>query len=31
MHIDMDFDTVSAETPDHVSCAYDGLTLTVSM
>lgn len=31
MHIDMDFDTVTAETPDHVSCAYDGLTLTVSM
>lgn len=31
MHIDMDFDTVSAETPDHVSCAYDGLTLTVPM
>ncbi|MDK3073800.1 MBL fold metallo-hydrolase [Sedimentitalea sp. JM2-8] len=31
MHIDMDFDTVTAETPDHVSCAYDGLTLTVPM
>ncbi len=27
MHIDMDYETVSAETPDHISAAYDGLTL----
>jgi len=27
MHIDMDYQTVSAETPDNVSVAYDGLTL----
>jgi len=29
MHIDMDYETVTDETPDHVICAYDGLTLTV--
>ncbi|WP_147113756.1 MBL fold metallo-hydrolase [Tateyamaria sp. syn59] len=28
MHIDLDYDTVLAETPDHVQPAYDGLTLT---
>ncbi len=27
MHIDMDYDTVSSETPDHIVVAYDGLTL----
>ncbi|GHF58280.1 phosphoribosyl 1,2-cyclic phosphodiesterase [Seohaeicola zhoushanensis] len=27
MHIDLDYETVTAETPDHVICAYDGLTL----
>ena len=27
MHIDMDYDTVAAETPDHVDPAYDGMTL----
>lgn len=27
MHIDMDYDTVMAETPDNVIVAYDGLTL----
>ncbi len=27
MHIDMDYETVSAETPDHITAAYDGLTL----
>lgn len=31
MHIDMDYDTLMAETPDHVVCAYDGLTLRVAM
>ena len=29
MHIDMDYDTVSAETPDNVTCAYDGMVLRV--
>ena len=28
MHIDLDHDTLSAETPDHVTPAHDGLTLT---
>ncbi|SLN31097.1 putative hydrolase [Pseudoruegeria aquimaris] len=27
MHIDMDYDTVQAETADHIQPAYDGLTL----
>ncbi|MEP2783020.1 MAG: MBL fold metallo-hydrolase [Pseudoruegeria sp.] len=27
MHIDLDYDTVQQETPDHVQPAYDGLTL----
>jgi phosphoribosyl 1,2-cyclic phosphate phosphodiesterase len=27
MHVDLDYQTVTDETPDHVSCAYDGLTL----
>ena len=30
MHIDLDYETVSAETPDHVTPAYDGLKLDVS-
>ena len=25
MHIDLDYDTVEAETPDHISAAYDGM------
>ncbi len=29
MHIDLDYDTVLAETPDHVEPAYDGMTLTL--
>ena len=29
MHIDLDYETVLAETPDHVEPAYDGLRLTV--
>ncbi|MEM7631772.1 MAG: MBL fold metallo-hydrolase [Pseudomonadota bacterium] len=29
MHIDLDYDTVLAETADHIEPAYDGLTLTV--
>jgi phosphoribosyl 1,2-cyclic phosphate phosphodiesterase len=29
MHIDLDHATVAAETPDHVSPAYDGLVLTL--
>ena len=28
MHIDMDYATVDAETPDHITPAYDGLTIT---
>jgi len=28
MHIDLDYDTVAAETPEHISPAYDGLQLT---
>ncbi len=28
MHIDLDYETVAAETPDHIAPAYDGLTLT---
>ncbi|MBC7142264.1 MAG: MBL fold metallo-hydrolase, partial [Rhodobacteraceae bacterium] len=27
MHIDIDYATVEAETPDHVSAAYDGMVL----
>ncbi|MCF2905514.1 MBL fold metallo-hydrolase [Octadecabacter sp. CECT 8868] len=29
MHIDLDYETVDAETPDHIQPAYDGLTLTL--
>lgn len=29
MHIDLDYETVVAETPENVTCAYDGLTLKV--
>ena len=29
MHIDLDYDTVCAETPDNVTCAYDGMILRV--
>ncbi|WP_299294933.1 MBL fold metallo-hydrolase [uncultured Tateyamaria sp.] len=29
MHIDLDYDTVLAETPAHVEPAYDGMTITV--
>jgi phosphoribosyl 1,2-cyclic phosphate phosphodiesterase len=29
MHIDLDYDTVLAETPDHVEPAFDGMTLTL--
>ncbi|WP_415920077.1 MBL fold metallo-hydrolase [Tateyamaria sp. SN6-1] len=29
MHIDLDYDTVRAETPDHVEPAFDGMTLTL--
>ena len=28
MHNDLDYDTVNAETPDHIHPAYDGMTLT---
>ncbi len=31
MHIDLDYETVLAETPDHVEPAYDGLTLTTTI
>ncbi|MEX0337836.1 MAG: MBL fold metallo-hydrolase [Arenibacterium sp.] len=29
MHIDLDYETVVSETPDNVTCAYDGMTLRV--
>ncbi|MFL4471613.1 MBL fold metallo-hydrolase [Tateyamaria armeniaca] len=29
MHIDLDYDTVHAETPDHIEPAYDGMRLTL--
>ncbi len=29
MHIEMDFDTVAAQTPDHVEPAFDGMQITV--
>ncbi len=29
MHIDLDYATVAAETPDHITPAYDGMTLTL--
>ncbi len=28
MHIDLDYDTVEAETPDHISAAFDGMRIT---
>ncbi|WP_101068852.1 MBL fold metallo-hydrolase [Roseovarius salinarum] len=31
MHIDMDYRTVDAETPEHVTPAYDGMTLTYTV
>lgn len=30
MHNDLDYETVAAETPEHVSPAYDGMTITIS-
>ena len=27
MHIDLDYDTVEAETPAHITPAYDGMTI----
>ena len=30
MHIDLDYDTLNAETPDNVEAAYDGMRLTAS-
>ncbi|MBF9044384.1 MBL fold metallo-hydrolase [Rhodobacterales bacterium HKCCE4037] len=30
MHIDLDYETVAAETPDHVTPAYDGMCITVA-
>ena len=29
MHIDLDYDTVMAETPDHIEPAFDGMTITL--
>jgi phosphoribosyl 1,2-cyclic phosphate phosphodiesterase len=29
MHMDLDYATVAAEVPPHVSPAYDGMTITV--
>lgn len=31
MHIDLDYDTVEAETPDHISVAYDGMRITYEL
>lgn len=31
MHIDLDYATVEAETPDHITPAHDGLTITVPL
>ncbi|MYG25398.1 MAG: MBL fold metallo-hydrolase, partial [Boseongicola sp. SB0677_bin_26] len=31
MHIDLDYDTLTAETPDNVEPAYDGMRLTISV
>jgi len=31
MHVDLDYATVAAETPDHVMPAHDGLTLTLAL
>lgn len=31
MHIDLDYDTVLAETPDHIEPAHDGLTITIPL
>lgn len=31
MHNDLDYDTVAAETPDHIDPAYDGLTVTFDL
>lgn len=31
MHIDLDYATVAAETPDHITPAYDGLTLSFDL
>ena len=31
MHIDLDHDTVAAETADHIDPAYDGMTLTLEL
>jgi phosphoribosyl 1,2-cyclic phosphate phosphodiesterase len=28
MHIDLDYATVEAETPDHITPAYDGMVIT---
>jgi phosphoribosyl 1,2-cyclic phosphate phosphodiesterase len=28
MHIDLDYETLLAETPDHIQPAYDGMKLT---
>lgn len=31
MHIDLDYETVLAETPDHISPAYDGMVITLPL
>jgi phosphoribosyl 1,2-cyclic phosphate phosphodiesterase len=28
MHVDLDYATVAAETPDHIMPAHDGMTIT---
>jgi phosphoribosyl 1,2-cyclic phosphate phosphodiesterase len=31
MHNDLDYETVAAETPDHITPAFDGMTITVAL
>ncbi|MGH1367074.1 MAG: MBL fold metallo-hydrolase [Maritimibacter sp.] len=31
MHIDLDYETLAAETPDHVTPAYDGMTIPIDL
>ena len=31
MHVDLDYATIEAETPDHVTPAYDGMVLEVAL
>jgi len=31
MHLDLDYATLDAETPDHVTPAFDGMTVTLAL